>query len=394
MQTQSSTIFSETKPHYAILDGLRGVAALLVLCYHVSEAFATSVLDMQFNHGYLAVDFFFILSGFVVGYAYDNRWGTSLNTKEFFKRRLIRLHPMVVLGAILGAITFCIQGCVKWDGSAVSLSLVGLALLASLFLIPVAPGATHDVRGNTEMFPLNGPSWSLFFEYIGNILYALILRKLPTKAIAGLVVLAACGLAWLALGNLSSFGYLGVGWSMADHDLLKNVDNGIVGEMFDNGLFGGFVRVTFSFSAGLLMSRLFKPMKNVRGAFWICGLLLAVLLAFPRIGGETHFWANGIYELVCVIVAFPLIVYLGASGKTESKTATRVCKFFGDISYPLYVVHYPFFYLFYAWVWKNGYTFGQVWHVAVGMVAGCIALAWLVLKFYDLPLRTWLAKRR
>ncbi|HIT83746.1 MAG TPA: acyltransferase, partial [Candidatus Avibacteroides faecavium] len=100
MLKTSSSAFSDTKPHYELLDGLRGVAALLVIWYHVFEGFATSPIDQRFNHGYLAVDFFFILSGFVIGYAYDDRWRTTLTLRGFFRRRLIRLHPMVVLGAV------------------------------------------------------------------------------------------------------------------------------------------------------------------------------------------------------------------------------------------------------------------------------------------------------
>ena len=164
MQQISSAAFSDTKPHYELLDGLRGVAALLVVWYHVFEgyAFAGGTLIESINHGYLAVDFFFILSGFVIGYAYDDRWKV-MKTKDFFKRRLIRLHPMVVLGAVLGAITFYIQGSEKWDGTPVSMSMVMLAMLMGLFLIPAVPGSGSEVRGNGEMYPLNGPSWSLFF---------------------------------------------------------------------------------------------------------------------------------------------------------------------------------------------------------------------------------------
>ena len=99
MQEVSSSAFADSKPHYELLDGLRGVAALVVIWYHIFEAFATSPVDQHVNHGYLAVDFFFILSGFVIGYAYDDRWKTSLTTKSFFKRRLIRLHPMVVMAS-------------------------------------------------------------------------------------------------------------------------------------------------------------------------------------------------------------------------------------------------------------------------------------------------------
>ena len=135
MQKVSSAAYSDTKPHYELLDGLRGVAALLVIWYHVFEGFATSPYDQKFNHGYLAVDFFFILSGFVIGYAYDDRWGKTLTIKQFFKRRLIRLHPMVILGAVFGAISYWLQGSERWDGVAVPLSMVLLACISISYVI-------------------------------------------------------------------------------------------------------------------------------------------------------------------------------------------------------------------------------------------------------------------
>lgn len=375
MQKISSAAFADTKPHYELLDGLRGVAALLVIWYHVFEGFATSPIDQRFNHGYLAVDFFFILSGFVIGYAYDDRWKTSMTIKDFIKRRLIRLHPMVVMGAVLGAITFYIQGCEKWDGTQVSISMLVLAMLLNLFLIPAVPGSGHEVRGNGEMYSLNGPSWSLFFEYIGNLLYALCIRRMSTKALTVLVIFAGIGLASFAISNLSGFGHLGVGWSLLDYNLL-----------------GGFLRLLFSFSMGLLMSRVFKPV-HIRGAFWICSLTIAVLLSVPHIGGTEALWMNGIYDSVCSIIIFPILVYLGASGKTTDKGTSRICKFLGDISYPLYIVHYPFMYLFYAWVWGEKLTFSQTWPVALGLFFGNILLAYLCLKLYDEPVRKWLSKR-
>lgn len=85
-----------SKPNYEILDGLRGVAAIIVLAFHLLEAHAANAFTQIINHGYLAVDFFFLLSGFVVGYAYDDRWG-KMSSWDFFKRRLIRLHPLVIL---------------------------------------------------------------------------------------------------------------------------------------------------------------------------------------------------------------------------------------------------------------------------------------------------------
>lgn len=375
MQKFSSAAYADSKPHYELLDGLRGVAALMVLWYHVFEGFATSPVDQNFNHGYLAVDFFFILSGFVVGYAYDDRWKTTMTTTNFFKRRLIRLQPMVILGAVLGAITFCIQGSEQWDGTKVSLSMVMLALLLNLFLIPAIPGTGSEVRGNGEMYPLNGPTWSLFFEYIANIMYALFIHKMSTKALRVLVVLAGIGLASFAIGNLSGYGHLGVGWSLVDYNLI-----------------GGFLRVLFSFSIGLLMSRNFKPLQ-VRGAFWICSVMMFGLFAVPHIGGMESPWMNGIYDSLCTIVFFPMLVYLGASGKTTDKVSSKICKFLGDISYPVYIVHYPFMYLFYSWLWKNELTFAETWPVAIGLIVGNILLAYAALKLYDEPVRRWLSKK-
>lgn len=162
------TAFADTKPHYNLLDGLRGVAALLVVWYHVHEgfAFAGGGMITGINHGYLAVDFFFMLSGFVISYAYDDRWTKGLSLKDFFKRRIIRLHPMVIIGAIIGAITFMLQGSVQWDGTHIATLAVMLAMICAMFIIPATSGCCYEVRGNGEMFPLNGPSWSLFFEYI------------------------------------------------------------------------------------------------------------------------------------------------------------------------------------------------------------------------------------
>lgn len=378
MSNTPSAAFSDTKAHYDLLDGLRGVAALMVIWYHIFEgyAFASDTMITTFNHGYLAVDFFFILSGFVISYAYDDRWSKNFTMKEFFKRRLIRLHPMVIMGAVLGTITFCIQGSVQWDGTHIAISMIMLSLLCTILFIPAMPGVGYEVRGNGEMFPLNGPCWSLFFEYIGNILYALFIRRLSTKALTVLVVLLGAGLATFAITDVSGYGNIGVGWTL----------DGI-------NFVGGLLRMLFPFSMGMLLSRNFKPIK-VRGAFWICTAILITLFSIPYLEGSEPICTNGIYEAFCIIVAFPILVWIGASGSTTDKSSTKVCKFLGDISYPLYVIHYPFMYLFYAWLIKNQlFTFNQTWQVALGVYAWNILIAYLCLKFYDEPIRKYLAKR-
>lgn len=370
MKQTPSAAFADTKPHYNILDGLRGVAALTVVCFHLFEAYATSHIDQRINHGYLAVDFFFILSGFVVGYAYDDRW-KRMSIKDFLKRRVIRLQPMVVIGAVIGAIMFYTQGCSVWDVTKVSVGMLLVATLMNAFMIPATPGA--EIRGVGEMYPLNGPTWSLFFEYIGNILYAFFLRKLPTLMLGILVALAGCGLAVFAIWG--PLGDICVGFALTEENIV-----------------GGSLRLLFAFSAGLLLSRVFKPIK-VRGAFWIGGIAIVVLSAIPRIGGSEHLWMNGIYDTLCAVVFFPLIVYLAASGQTTDKTTTRICKFLGDISYPLYMVHYPFIYLYYAWVKNENLTFEESLPGAIALVIGSVVLAYLCLKLYDEPVRRYLTKR-
>lgn len=371
--------FSDSKPHYALLDGLRGVAAMLVVWYHVFEGFQFAgnkpVIDF-INHGYLAVDFFFMLSGFVIGYAYDDRWGKSLTMSGFFRRRLIRLHPMVMLGALIGAISFLLTGMERWDGTHSTLLLTLIALVCSWLMIPALPGMQRDVRGNGEMFPLNGPCWSLFFEYIGNILYALIIRRLSTRALAWLTALLCCALTWFAVTNQSGYGSIGVGWTLDTTNLL-----------------GGTLRMLCPFTIGMLMSRVFKPIKNVRGAFWICTIILLVLFHVPFIDGGTPMSLNGIFEAVCIICIFPIIVWLGASGTTTDNTSRRICRFLGDISFPLYIVHYPLMYAFYMWLIKTElYTFSETWPIAISTMACSICIAWLSLRFYDEPIRKWLKK--
>ena len=374
----SSASYADTKPHYHILDGLRGAAALMVVWYHVFEGFAFaegSAIDV-FNHGYLAVDFFFMLSGFVISYAYDDRWG-KMSMGDFFKRRLVRLHPMIVMGAIIGTVTFLLGGCEKWDGAVTPMSGVMLAFFLTCCFIPAWPGAMHEVRGNGEMFPLNGPAWSLFFEYFGNICYALFIRRFSTKVLAIWTAILGVIYAWFAVFNVSGYECVGVGWTIMD-----NVN-----------IFGGMLRMMFPFSLGMLLARNFKPTR-VRGVFWLAIVMLFALFSVPFFPSVDGICMNGIFEMCCIMLVFPTLVWLGASGVTSDKVSASVCKFLGDISYPLYIVHYPVMYLFYAWLIKNRlYTLGETWQVVACVYATNVLLAFAALKLYDEPVRKWLATK-
>ena len=393
--------FIDTKPHYALLDGLRGVAALMVLWYHVFEgfAFAEGSIIETFNHGHLGVDFFFILSGFVISYAYDDRWkkcrqttdnrqqssSKALTLKSFFRRRLIRLHPMLVMGAFIGLITFFIQGGVKWDGTSTPLHWILIAFVLTLFFIPAYPRAEYDIRGNGEMFPLNGPSWSLFFEYIGNILYAIFIRRLSNKMLALFTSIIGILWIWFVTFDISGYDMIGIGWT------LDTVN-----------FFGGLLRMLFPFSLGMLMARYFVNRQQttvlctriksfiVRNIFWIATIVLFALFSVPYLpkAETSNISVNGIYELLCIMIVFPFIVWFGASGTTSSKFSTKLCNFLGDISYPLYIVHYPIMYLFYAWLINNKlYTLSETWPVVILVMTSSIVLAYACLKLYDEPIR-------
>ena len=361
-----------TKSHYEILDGLRGVAALMVVAFHTFEAYGNgNRLKQLINHGYLAVDFFFLLSGFVVAYAYDDRWG-KMTQWDFYKRRLIRLQPMVIMGSMIGAALFYLQRSPIFPLIAITpVWKVLVVMVAGFTLIPLLP--SMDIRGWQEMHPLDGPAWSLFWEYVANILYAVGLRKLSNRAL-GLFVLLAAGL----LTHLAVMGGSGDvigGWSVDGKQLHI-----------------GIARVLYPFFAGVLLMRLGKRI-HVKGAFTLCSVLLIIIFSIPRLGGSAHLWMNGLYESFCIIVLFPMIVAMGAGDEITGRFSVKLCKFFGDISYPLYITHYPLVYVYAAWVKRThapatmGLTMGAL------LLLTSVTIAYACLKLYDEPMRAWLRGR-
>lgn len=370
-----SSISTDIKPkkHYEILDGLRGVAAILVVAFHIFETFSGGNRFVQIiNHGYLAVDFFFLLSGFVVAYAYDDRWG-KMTQWEFYKRRLIRLQPMVIMGMVIGASLYYFQASdiLFPQIAAMPLWKLLLVMFIGFTLIPLTPSA--EIRGWGEMHPLDGPAWSLFFEYIANILYALVFRKFSNKVLS-IFVLIFAGM----LINYTVFGPKGDvigGWSL-------NLEQMNV----------GFTRLLYPFFAGILLSRLGKLI-NVKGAFWVCSLLIAIVLIVPRIGDENSLWMNGLYESFCIILIFPLIVSIGAGGEIKNPFSLKICKLLGDISYPIYITHYPLIYWYTAWVVDNKVSLENGYALGIGVLIASILIAYLCLKLYDEPVRDWLQNK-
>ena len=383
--TKNSTYLA-SKPRYEILDGLRGVAAMLVVAYHLFETYYHGGPDQPINHGYLAVDFFFVLSGFVIGYAYDDRWN-KMSTWAFFKRRLIRLHPMVILGTLFGALMFYFGSCTDFPLiNQTPWLMVVLVMFWCFTMIPLPN--TMDIRGWTETNPLNGPAWSLQWEYIANILYALVIRRF-SKVVLGICVAVFAVMTVILCLNIDVTGFLEErnwasytvvgGWSTTPDQLQV-----------------GLTRLLYPFFCGLLISRLDKLIK-VKAGFWWCSLMIVVLLCMPWMGigteGESR-WTNGLYELLCILIAFPLIVSIGAGSSVKGSKSEAINKFLGEISYPIYITHYPLIYMQMSWADSHkDAPLGTHIFVAVCIFVLAILVAYGALKLYDLPVREWLKKK-
>lgn len=374
-----------SKPRFEILDGLRGVAAMIVVAFHLFETYSAGPREQILNHGYLAVDFFFVLSGFVIGYAYDDRWG-RMTTWDFFKRRLIRLQPMVILGTLIGAFWY-------YFSDAPAFELVAqtpwwkllLIMILGCLMFPTPP--SMDIRGWQEINSLNGAQWSLLWEYIANIFYALIVRRF-SKVLLGVFVFLSAFLTIDLAMNIDATGLLAV------REYAKYTVIGGFGLTPDQ-IYIGICRLLYPFFCGLLLYRLGKLRINLkRGAMTWCSLAVAVTLVVPNIGGESHQWLNGLYCAAVILFVYPAIVAAGAGSPLTGRRTTAVCEFLGLISYPLYITHYPMIYVQMNWAARHpDAPLGTHIWVAVSIFIASIAVAYACVKVYDLPVRAWLSER-
>src|ERR1700749_4516676 len=242
------------KQHFEVLDGLRGSAAFLIVIFHVfNYSFGFQGPWALVKHAYLAVDFFFALSGFVVAYAYDDRW-TRMSILQFFRIRLIRLHPLVLIGATLGLLGYLFDPFSKAINHTNAAMLL-LAYVTSLLLLPSPP-----VGGRlNESQALNGPAWSLMQEYLGNIASALILRRLRTFTLGILFALSGLILIWVA--NMK--GSLDGGWGYPE-------------------IWMAPLRLTVSVVRGLWLYRVQDRIRRPRIGLLVLSFLLIVIFQAPK----------------------------------------------------------------------------------------------------------------
>jgi peptidoglycan/LPS O-acetylase OafA/YrhL len=350
---------------FHLLDGLRGFAAILVVLYHMPR-----YLQQWFAcpNAFLAVDFFFCLSGFIIAYSYEHRIVRGMSFGDFCLSRLIRLYPLYFLGSLLGLISVCILA--YGSGGSHKLSDLLVASLLSLLVLPNLGRAWS----NHNVFPLNGPAWSLFFELFANLIFWFAIRLRWANRWALLLITTSCFIVLsLSTSPLSDVG------------------------AFTQSFPSGFARVGFSFAMGLITFRLHKSPRRswltgkfaAGGAFAVIALLGGMLLTRGRIV-EQH-----ATQLLLIAVVSPLVVYFGSLVKIPA-AAGPICSFFGDFSYPLYILHQPFLMV---WGGHTAHRFSAVHPVATQLsipifcfvVAG---ISWGVGVLYDIPIRTRLARLR
>jgi peptidoglycan/LPS O-acetylase OafA/YrhL len=342
--------------HFAALDGLRGIAALFVVALHALAPFGQAI---AIPHAQLAVDFFFLLSGFVVAHAYEERLKSTLSVGQFVKVRLIRLYPLILVGLALGFLVYMAKAIVVehdgFHGGAI------VALIGGLLMLP-----THTItnEGWGNICPFNVPAWSLCFEIYINIFYAAFLPKLSKRALNGILILSGIAV-----------------FAQAYH--LGGVEGG---GQWDEFIFG-FGRVTFPFFFGVFLYR----RKNITSGWSPPFLAIAALLAAAFVW-PTPFMPVWLFESLAVVALFPLLVVWGSRCRSSAKVAA-VNLFMGELSYPLYILHYPLIRLFSNLARRIAHNDLQI-HILIGVEVTCqILFAFVVMKVFDEPVRAWLTRK-
>jgi peptidoglycan/LPS O-acetylase OafA/YrhL len=334
---------------YEALDILRGTAALMVVLCHFS-----SRLDLHglFQHGYLAVDFFFALSGFVIQRVYGARLASgTLGIAAFVRIRAARLWPMVLCGTVLAAFVDIFRpGAFSRSQHLSDIVVTGLL---GLLLLPTFWRTTLE---NTT-YPLNGPVWSLFFELFANVAHAIALRRHVPRRF------------WILLMSIS---LLLLVWTSIH---LQNIHVGTHRSTFVLG----FPRMFWSYSLGVMLADVelrFPKLLNV----WHCAAILVSALAWPELPSPL----SEVFDLFFVCVLSPCIIVAAASCETPRPV---VSKWIGDLSYPLYMIHYPFVRVAGVVVRRLDLSVQLNLMMAFSGTLALAIAALFVLNVYDLPAR-------
>ncbi len=347
---------SQPRRAFQTLDGLRGVGAFLVVMRHVPAFFG----PIHVPESFLAVDLFYLVSGFVVAHAYGERLGKGGFFTDFVKTRLIRLYPLYAFGLMLGIVVAAIAVITDpagwWNPTR-----LGEAIVTGALMIPLFPGLAAN--GSS----LDGPTWTLLPELIANAAYAAAIRFMNTGVLLAIIAVSGAG---VVLAELR-YDSLDVGYNATD-------------------FWAALARVGFSFFTGVLVFRFFGGRERKSQIIaWLCMAVLTVLLAWRPSDGATS-W----FELGVVLVGFPVLVAVAAQFEPGARTG-RLFSYVGLVSYGVYILHLPLGNLARAALRGRVGVPGDVRGLIVG--AGfLLLLTWLagwLDRYYDAPLRRWLRGR-
>ncbi len=339
--------------HYTTLDGMRGLAAICVAVMHGQELFGTD----QAASAYLAVDFFFVLSGFVIAHAYRDRLAGGLSAMGFMRIRVLRLYPLYLAGSLstIALATYSMLG--RHDDSLWQFAQPWLSLPFALLMLPSPASAS--------LFPLNVPSWTLLFELVANAGYALRPVRARRWLLPAVIACAALALVAAALRQ-------------GDLDLGAEKATGA----------WGLARVLYGFPMGVLLYRIHGRVHVAR--HWAPLLLAAlVLLMWPGWQGA----CRTAYDLVFVLVVSPALVLAGAAVPALGARLTRPCMVLGAVSYPLYALHQPTLHALFGTIDRH---VAGAWLrplLGAGVIALMLAGSWQAARL-DARLRRWLTRTR
>lgn len=342
---------------FLTLDALRGIAALTVIIFHTNDLFGTPL----FEHAYLAVDFFFMLSGFVLSYAYQQRLDDGYSFFTFMKARLIRLYPLYLVGLLAGfvysLITFLHAG-------TAGISKLLFLLSTGLLLLPAPRPADYP---GIAAFPYNAFSWSMFYELLANVLHAALLRRRSTSSI--LAIASTAGL--ILCGMIVHFG------------------SNLFG-ILTRDLPFALARVTFSYLVGVLLYRFWNRHRNQQ----LISPLWSVVLFLVTVSIPTPHQGSAVLDIALLLFVLPSIVLLGSFSQ-PSGFGRPAAVLLGTVSYAIYILSMPVLgYLHQAW----RRIFGRPDNVfipwsGISLVIILFLIAWAADYVYDIPVRRWLTRR-
>ena len=308
------------------LDGLRGIAALCVLWFH-----ATGVIHPDWElagKGYLAVDFFFMLSGYVMARTYEHRFAEGYLANRFLIARYRKLWPFMALGALLGAPVVWLM----LDDHVAALKVI----VANVFLVPWI--------GYNSLYPVNNAAWSILVELCANLVHAAILWRLPTRVLAALLLAAIPALCWLA----SAYGSLAVGLETST-------------------IAAGLAKGLVSYGIGIVLWRWWRdrPVLRISPALAFAAMPVLILLV-PVLRDLAWF-----YDVAFILIACPLML----AGGLAATRVGGVIRWLGLISFPLYAVNLPLL------IWANGLGLGA----PIGVAAALALASYLALRQSSAP---------